>query len=215
ALVELVQLYLMQGQLRKAVVVDTMAIRLQPDAEGTAKAFADVGMILWSMGQPDGGLKSLDKALFLHPDLPEALLYRGIILFAGLRDMRAAAETFERYLEVAPPDANTGRVRAMLDAARQGSATRYTTRAQRSPQRHYTDRAVGVRHPRVGRTVRRDELRGLDRPHAGARGDGEKATRHQDSIERHVPQTLVPRGAACQGGVRPPTNDTGVATTAT
>ena len=124
ALVELGHLYLMQGQLRKAVVVDTMAIRLQPDAEGTAKAFADVGMILWSMGQPDGGLKSLDKALFLHPDLPEALLYRGIILFAGLRDMRAAAETFERYLEVAPPDANTGRVRAMLDAARQGSATR-------------------------------------------------------------------------------------------
>ena len=118
ALIELGHLYLAQGQLHKAVVVDTLAIRLQPDAEGTAEAFAHVGMILWGAGQTDGALKSLDKALFLHPDLPEALLYRGIILFAGVRDMRAAAQTLERYVAVAPPDANTARVKAMLEAAR-------------------------------------------------------------------------------------------------
>jgi cytochrome c-type biogenesis protein CcmH len=124
ALIELGHLYLTQGLLAKAVVVDTIAIRRQPDAEGTAGAFADIGMILWSLGQTDGALKSLDKAVFLHPDLPEALLYRGIILFAGVKDMRAAAQAFERYLAVAPPDANTGRVRAMLDAARQSSASK-------------------------------------------------------------------------------------------
>jgi cytochrome c-type biogenesis protein CcmH len=124
ALIELGHLYLTQGLLAKAVVVDTIAIRLDPDAEGTAGAFADIGMILWSLGQTDGALKSLDKAVFLHPDLPDALLYRGIILFAGVKDMRAAAQAFERYLAVAPPDANTGRVRAMLDAARQASASR-------------------------------------------------------------------------------------------
>jgi tetratricopeptide (TPR) repeat protein len=124
ALIELGHLYLTQGLLAKAVVVDTIAIRLDPDAEGTAGAFADIGMILWSLGQTDGALKSLDKAVFLHPDLPDALLYRGIILFAGVKDMRAAAQAFERYLAVTPPDANTGRVRAMLDAARQASASR-------------------------------------------------------------------------------------------
>jgi tetratricopeptide (TPR) repeat protein len=124
ALIELGHLYLTQGLLAKAVVVDTIAIRLDPDAEGTAGAFADIGMILWSLGQTDGALKSLDKAVFLHPNLPDALLYRGIILFAGVKDMRAAAQAFERYLAVAPPDANTGRVRAMLDAARQASASR-------------------------------------------------------------------------------------------
>jgi cytochrome c-type biogenesis protein CcmH len=124
ALIELGHLYLTQGLLAKAVVVDTIAIRLDPDAEGTAGAFADIGMILWSLGQTDGALKSLDKAVFLHPDLPDALLYRGIILFAGVKDMRAAAQAFERYLAVTPPDANTGRVRAMLDAAQQASAGR-------------------------------------------------------------------------------------------
>lgn len=124
ALIELGHLYLAQGLLEKAVLVDTIAIRLQPDAPSSAEAFAHLGMILWSMGQTDGALKSLDKAVFLRPELPEALLYRGIILFAGVQDMRAAADAFDSYLAVAPPDANTGRIRAMRDAARQASTSR-------------------------------------------------------------------------------------------
>ena len=124
ALIELGHLYLAQGLLDKAVLVDTLAIHLQPDAPGTAEAFAHLGMILWSMGQTDGALKALDKAVFLRPELPEALLYRGIILFAGAQDMPAAALAFDHYLAVAPPDANTGRIRAMRDAARQASAGR-------------------------------------------------------------------------------------------
>jgi cytochrome c-type biogenesis protein CcmH len=124
ALIELGHLYLAQGLLEKAVLVDTIAIHLQPDAPGTAEAFAHLGMILWSTGETEGALKALDKAVFLRPELPEALLYRGIILFAGVQDMRAAAEAFDHYLAVAPPDANTGRIRAMRDAARQASAAR-------------------------------------------------------------------------------------------
>jgi len=38
--------------------------------------------------------------------------------------MRAAAQTLEHYLAVAPPDAHTARVRAMLNAARQASTGR-------------------------------------------------------------------------------------------
>lgn len=122
ALIELGHLYLGQGLLEKAVLVDTLAIHLQPDAPGTAEAFAHLGMILWSTGETGGALQALDKAVFLRPELPEALLYRGIILFAGVQDMRAAADAFDRYLAVAPPDANTGRIRAMREAARQASA---------------------------------------------------------------------------------------------
>lgn len=122
ALIELGHLYLAQGLLEQAVLVDTLAIRLQPDAPGTAEAFAHLGMILWSTGETEGALKALDKAVFLRPELPEALLYRGIILFAGVQDMRAAAEALDRYLAVAPPDANTGRIRGMRDAARQAAA---------------------------------------------------------------------------------------------
>jgi tetratricopeptide (TPR) repeat protein len=98
--------------------VNLKAVQLQPDAEGTAEAFAHLGMILWSTGEPDAALKSLDKALFLHPDLPEALLYQGIILFTAERDMPRAAAVLQRYLDVAPPSANTARVKGMLDAAR-------------------------------------------------------------------------------------------------
>ena len=122
ALIELGHLYLAQGLLDKSILVDTIAIRLQPDAPSSAEAFAHLGMILWSLGQTDGALKSLDKAVFLRPELPEALMYRGIIYFAGVQDMRAAAEAFDQYLAVAPPDANTGRIRAMRDAARQAAA---------------------------------------------------------------------------------------------
>ena len=118
ALIELGHLYLTEGRLREAALVNMKAVQLAPDAEGTAEAFAHLGMILWSTGEMDGALKSLDKALYLHPDLPEALLYRGIIEFAGRRDMKEAQATFERYLAVAPPSANTARVKAMLEATR-------------------------------------------------------------------------------------------------
>ena len=118
ALIELGHLYLTQGRLRESAQVNMKAVQLAPDAEGTAEAFAHMGMILWSTGELDGALRSLDKALYLHPDLPEALLYRGIIEFAGRRDMKEAQATFERYLAVAPPSANTARVKAMLEATR-------------------------------------------------------------------------------------------------
>jgi cytochrome c-type biogenesis protein CcmH len=121
ALIELGHLYLAQGLIEKAVLVDTLAIRLQPDAPSSAEAFAHLGMILWGKGMTEGALKSLDKAVFLRPELPEALLYRGIILFQGMQDMAAAADAFDHYLAVAPPDANTGRIRALRDAARQAA----------------------------------------------------------------------------------------------
>ena len=123
ALIELGHLYLTQGRLQEAAQVDMKAVQLQPDAEGTAEAFAHLGMILWSTGEADGALKALDKALFLHPELPEALLYKGIVLFAGVRDMSGAAAALQRYLDVAPLSANTARVKGMLDAAR-GSGSR-------------------------------------------------------------------------------------------
>ena len=121
ALIELGHLYLAQGLIEKATLVDTLAIRLQPDAPSSAEAFAHLGMILWGTGETAGALQSLDKAVFLRPELPEALLYRGIILFQGMQDMPAAAEAFDHYLAVAPPDANTGRIRALRDAARQAA----------------------------------------------------------------------------------------------
>jgi cytochrome c-type biogenesis protein CcmH/NrfG len=96
-------------------------VQLRPRAPETAEAFAHLGMILWNMNETEAGLRSIENALYLSPDLPEALLYKGIILFAGANDPAAAATAWERYLEVAPPGAETERVRAMLQAARSAS----------------------------------------------------------------------------------------------
>ncbi len=119
ALLELGHLYMRQQRLARAADVSMRAVRLRPQAKETAEAFAHLGMILWNANELQGGLQALDQALFLHPDLPEALLYKGIVLFAGANDPRGAAAAWERYLEVAPPGAETQRVRGMLQAARQ------------------------------------------------------------------------------------------------
>jgi cytochrome c-type biogenesis protein CcmH/NrfG len=76
-------------------------------------------MILWGANELDAGLQSLEQALLLSPDLPEALLYKGILLFAGANNPGGAVSAWERYLAVAPPGAETARVRGMLEAARQ------------------------------------------------------------------------------------------------
>lgn len=123
ALIELGHVYLAQQRLNRAAQVSMRAVRLKPDAPETAEAFAHLGMILWNAGEMAAGLRSLEKALALHPDLPEALLFKGIVLFAGAQDPRGAAEAWERYLKVAPPDANTTRVRAMLEGARRATGS--------------------------------------------------------------------------------------------
>lgn len=122
ALLELGHLYLQQQQLQKAADVSMKAVQLRPRAPETAEAFAHLGMILWGANELDAGLQSLEQALLLSPDLPEALLYKGILLFAGANNPRGAVSAWERYLAVAPPGAETARVRGMLEAARQQAA---------------------------------------------------------------------------------------------
>jgi len=94
---------------------------LKPHAKESAEAWAHLGMILWGANEPDGGVQAVNEALTLSPDLPEALLFKGLILFAGKNDPAGAVSAWERYLQVAPPGAETERVRAMLQGARQAS----------------------------------------------------------------------------------------------
>ena len=119
ALIEVGHLYLQQQRLQPAADVSMKAVRLRPRAKETAEAFAHLGMILFGANEVDAGLQSLEQALTLSPDLPEALLYKGILLFAGAQKPAEAISAWERYLAVAPPGAETSRVRAMLEAARQ------------------------------------------------------------------------------------------------
>ena len=119
ALIELGHLYMQQQRLQAAAEVSMRAVRMRPRAKESAEAFAHLGMILWSANELEPGLQSIEQALMLSPDLPEALLYKGIILFAGANDPRGAISAWERYLAVAPPGAETARVRGMLEMARE------------------------------------------------------------------------------------------------
>lgn len=119
ALIELGHLYMQQQRLQAAADVSMRAVKLRPRAKESAEAFAHLGMILWGANETEAGLQSIEQALMLSPDLPEALLYKGIILFAGANNPRGAISAWERYLEVAPPGAETARVRSMLEMARE------------------------------------------------------------------------------------------------
>ena len=119
ALLELGHLYMQQQRLQAAADVSMRAVRMRPKAKESAEAFAHLGMILWSANELEAGLQSIEQALMLHPDMPEALLYKGIILFAGANNPRGAISAWERYLAVAPPGAETARVRGMLEMARE------------------------------------------------------------------------------------------------
>jgi cytochrome c-type biogenesis protein CcmH len=124
ALLELGHIYLKLQQLSPAAAVNMKAVKLRPRAKETGEAFAHLGMILWGANELEAGIQAIDQALSLSPDLPEALLYKGIILFAGANDPKGAVTAWERYLAVAPPDAETQRVRSMLEGARQAAASR-------------------------------------------------------------------------------------------
>lgn len=121
ALVELGHAYLAAGLLDRATTVNFKAVQLRPRGVETAEAYAHLGMILAYQGEDSVGLHAIDEALALRPDLPEGLLFRGIITFAG-QDYRGAITAWTRYLAVAPPGADTNHVHVMLQAARQMTA---------------------------------------------------------------------------------------------
>ena len=121
ALVELGHAYLASGQLDRATAVNFKAVQLRPRARETAEAYAHLGMILAYQGEDTVGLHSIDEALLLRPDLPEALLFRGMVTFSG-QDYPGAIAAWTRWLQVTPPGTDTNHVHALLQAARQMTA---------------------------------------------------------------------------------------------
>ena len=119
ALLEAGHLYLTLQQFDQSARVSMKALAVDSNA---AEAHTHLGMILWAGHDPHLAMQALDRALAINPAQPEALLYRGLILFVQLRNFPAAADAFERYLRVAPSGADTLRVRSMLDDARRQAA---------------------------------------------------------------------------------------------
>jgi cytochrome c-type biogenesis protein CcmH/NrfG len=95
----LAERYLDAGRLKEATLEYLGALRLDP---GNVEAKTQFGLLLFRSGLPEPGLRSVEQALAADPRYPEALYAKGLILFMGLRQPKAAVPSLRAYLQVAP-----------------------------------------------------------------------------------------------------------------
>jgi hypothetical protein len=74
-------------------------LKLDPS---NVEANTQFGLLLFRSGLPEPGLRSVEQALAADPRDPEALYAKGLILFMGLRQPKAAVPSLRTYLRVAP-----------------------------------------------------------------------------------------------------------------
>jgi tetratricopeptide (TPR) repeat protein len=120
-------LYLAERRLDDAAQVTIKALSLDSKSP---EGFAHLAMLLFAEGSTeqdhpdsakrafDAAIDAADRAIRAKPDLAEAWLFKGMILMAGKQDPKGAAQAWEQYLKVAPPDADTTRIHAMVQAAK-------------------------------------------------------------------------------------------------
>lgn len=117
ARLDLGERYLAAGNAGGAVEQYLAALEIDPRS---AEAHAQLGFVLFRAGRPTEGLRAVDRALELDPDLPLALFYRGVILLRGLDRPRAAAEALRAYLDAAPFGSFRDQARTLLAEAERG-----------------------------------------------------------------------------------------------
>jgi tetratricopeptide (TPR) repeat protein len=89
-------------------------LRLQPS---NVEAKTRLGLLLFRAGLPEPGLRSVEQALATDPRYPEALYARGVILFMGMGQPKAAVPSLRAYLQVAPYGAHRDLVEQLLRLA--------------------------------------------------------------------------------------------------
>jgi len=86
-----------QGQL---AAVEYLAVtQLDPT---NAEANTNLALLAFEVGQTAQAKSMVDRVLGAHPNYPDALYVRGVILLTGLRQPQAAAQDLNRYMAVAP-----------------------------------------------------------------------------------------------------------------
>ena len=95
----LAERYLDAGRLKEATLAYLGALKLDPS---NVEANTQLGLLLFRSGLPEPGLRSVEQALAADPRYPEALYAKGLILFMGLRQPKAAVPSLRSYLQVAP-----------------------------------------------------------------------------------------------------------------
>ena len=110
----LAERYLDAGRLKEATLEYLGALKLDPD---NVEANTQFGLLLFRSGLPEPGLRSVEQALAADPRYPEALYAKGLILFMGLRQPKAAVPSLRTYLQVAPFGDHRDLVEQLLELA--------------------------------------------------------------------------------------------------
>jgi type IV pilus assembly protein PilF len=125
------------------------------DPDRRAAVRMELAGLYFQRGQHETALGEIKQALAAKPDLPEAHSLRGLVLSA-MGDTRAAEESFQRALQLAPADANTLHNYGwfLCQSNRHAEAERQFQQALAQPQ--YRDGvrtllAMGVCQARAGR----------------------------------------------------------------
>lgn len=112
ALVQAGHLYLAEQRFPEAAEVTMKALELE---HGNMEAHTHGALLFVAQGEADVASEVLRQVLSVRPDFAEALLYQGMVQLATGGDPSAS---WERFLELAPPEANTDRIRNMLAAVK-------------------------------------------------------------------------------------------------
>jgi cytochrome c-type biogenesis protein CcmH/NrfG len=106
--------YAAGGATQLAAVEYLAVIKLEPD---NAEANTALAQLAYAAGQTQQAKAMLDTALAAHPNYPEALYARGLILLTALHQPRAAEKDLNAYLAVAPFGAHRTQVETLLALA--------------------------------------------------------------------------------------------------
>lgn len=113
--VQLGNMYFDAGRFQEAADWYEAALKIQPK---DVNASTDLGITYYYMDQPDKALGQFDRSLGIDPAHAKTLLNIGIVRAFGKKDLKGAAEVWQKVLLVAPSSEEARAARQALDGLR-------------------------------------------------------------------------------------------------
>jgi cytochrome c-type biogenesis protein CcmH/NrfG len=113
--VELGNMYFDAGRFPEAVEWYQQALKIQPKDVNVS---TDLGISYYYMNDPDRALAQLDKSLAIDASHAKTLLNIGIVRAFGKKDLKGAAEVWQKILVVAPSSEEARAARQAIDGIR-------------------------------------------------------------------------------------------------
>ena len=108
-----------EGKAAEALKEYDAAITADP---GNIVALTYKGWLLGRAGFADRAMASIDQAIAVNPNYPDAHFFKGMILYESLQNPAGAVQEFEKYLASNPPPSAAAAVQGVLDRARGDAA---------------------------------------------------------------------------------------------